>query len=179
MPTGTRNCSVRFSLPGHGQIRISLKTPDKDKATVLAHRTYWEAVNRTESDQSVRNKMTDLLIRDWLNLPRLGVPYQKISTRLLIMNRYFGGFIGNQPITDKTMTAYQIWRNDYWITGSDKGSFWNTSAKDQHTAGLSRHILSVHPSLFSCEKPLGLPSKHMSRQRGAGDRFKLKFSYKN
>ncbi|MFT8805586.1 MAG: hypothetical protein ABF876_06440 [Acetobacter aceti] len=81
---------------------------DKEKATALAHRKYCEAVHRAEADQSVRNKATEKPISDWLKLPRSGEPHQKISTRLFVMNRYFGGFIGNQPITDKTMAAYPL-----------------------------------------------------------------------
>lgn len=101
MPNGTQNWSMRFSFPGHGQIR-------QKKATALAHRKYCEAVHRPEADQSVRNKATEKPISDWLKLPRSGEPHQKISTRLFVMNRYFGGFIGNQLITDKTTAAYPL-----------------------------------------------------------------------
>ncbi|GBO80498.1 hypothetical protein AA0242T_1200 [Acetobacter aceti NRIC 0242] len=49
-----------------------------------------------------------------MNLSRPPELHQKTSYRQTVMTRYFGSFIGNQSITDKTMTAYQQWRNTYW-----------------------------------------------------------------
>ncbi|BCK75508.1 hypothetical protein EDC15_104151 [Acetobacter aceti NBRC 14818] len=114
IPTGTKNYSIRISIAGHGQQRIALKTAFYPDALSLAYRKYWDAVNKAESGQPLKIKTTESLIKEWMNLSRPPELHQKTSYRQTVMTRYFGSFIGNQSITDKTMTAYQQWRNTYW-----------------------------------------------------------------
>ncbi|MCH4091223.1 tyrosine-type recombinase/integrase [Acetobacter sp.] len=120
IPTGTKNYSMRFSIAGHGQQRIALKTAFYPDALSLAYRKYWGAVNKAESGQSLKIKTTESLIKQWMSLKRPPELHQKTSYRQTVMTRYFGSFIGNQSITDKTMASYQQWRNTYWTEGPGK-----------------------------------------------------------
>ncbi len=122
VPSGTQNYSMRFSIAGHGQIRIALGTAFLPDAMSLAHRKYWEAINKAESGQSPKQKKITDLIADFMKLPKPKEAHQKAATRKIVLERYLTEYVTAypSPINEKMMAAYQTWRNDYWISGNGK-----------------------------------------------------------
>jgi len=64
--TGSANWSVRFSIPGQGQIRKSLGTRDRHEAEKLAQRFYYESLLKAESGLNVRAKSISRIIQDYI-----------------------------------------------------------------------------------------------------------------
>lgn len=120
IPTGTKNYSVRFSIPGHGQQRFSLGTPIHSDAIRLAWRKYVDATQRAEDGLLVKNKSVQALAAEWLNRSFRQDTAQKIAQREYVTNRYVVGFFGDKlasAVNDRAMASYQDWRDEYWLTG--------------------------------------------------------------
>ncbi|MDI6653502.1 hypothetical protein QMA67_11215 [Gluconobacter japonicus] len=122
---GSVNWSVRFLIPGQGQIRKSLGTRDCQEAEKLAQRFYYESLLKAESGLNVRAKSISRIIQDYIahmeaRVAQVRLPKNVATQNTAILTRYVDGFFGaHNPnfISSKTVDAYLSWRSDYWITG--------------------------------------------------------------
>ncbi|MBF0885089.1 site-specific integrase [Gluconobacter sphaericus] len=126
--TGSANWSVRFSIPGQGQIRKSLGTRDRHEAEKLAQRFYYESLLKAESGLNVRAKSISRIIQDYIAHMEARVAQARLPKNVAVQNtailtRYVDGFFGEHNpnfISSKSVDAYLSWRSDYWISGPGK-----------------------------------------------------------
>ncbi|RBM07679.1 tyrosine-type recombinase/integrase [Novacetimonas cocois] len=114
---GTRNWSVRFSLPGQGQIRESLKTADEVEANRRAAKVYYAAQARAEAGLEARAKTVAQVIEEYIQAKTLK------DTHAAFLRRYVVEFCGRKEVahlTTKTLSNFLPWRKAYWITGPGK-----------------------------------------------------------
>lgn len=135
------NWSVRFSIPGQGQIRKSLGTSDRKLAETLAQRVYYESLLKAESGMNVRVKTISKIIHDYIQhmekrLEQGMMPKGVVIQNKAILTRYVEGFFGEQNpnfISNKSVQDYLSWRSDYWISGPGKDIQFLTYERDGKT----------------------------------------------
>ena len=139
--TGSANWSVRFSVPGQGQIRKSLGTRDRHEAEKLAQRFYYESLLKAESGLNVRAKSISRIIQDYITYMEARVAQGMMIADVARQNtstltRYVDGIFGSQNpnfISNKTVEAYLSWRSDYWISGPEKDTHFITYERNGKT----------------------------------------------
>ncbi|BAK83852.1 tyrosine-type recombinase/integrase [Komagataeibacter medellinensis] len=139
--SGTQNWSVRFSLPGQGQIRESLKTADEAEAHRRAAKTYYAALARAEAGLEARAKTVTQVIEEYVKAK------SPKDTHAAYLRRYVADFCGRKEashLTTKTLSNFIPWRKTYWITGPGKDCDFITYMR----AGkrISRPVQRVAPS---------------------------------
>ncbi len=119
------NYWVRFSLPGQGQKRIGLKTPDIIEATRRAEREYQRAVwsaeegilpGKTSFDKVARQYLARAETAAGTNASKLS----KVAADRAVLERYMIPFFGKSTITSinaPKMHDYLDWRRTYWTAG--------------------------------------------------------------
>ena len=125
------NWWMRFSITGHGQKRIGLKTPDFELARVLAEREYQKAVWSAEAGVLQGKTSFSKLAQQYLDrLDRLRVTDPKQDTKYFhdkgIIDRYLVPYFGKKTITSIThakVQEYLEWRRQYWTTGPGKDEY--------------------------------------------------------
>lgn len=119
------NFWMRFSLPGHGQKRIGLKTPDREEADKRAEQEYQKAVWSAERGILEGRTSFDKVARQYLAyVEALGLTserYKKLAVADRgVVERYLIPFFGRATITSinqKKLNAYLDWRRTYWTVG--------------------------------------------------------------
>ena len=124
--------AMRFTLPGHKQIRIGLGTRDRSKAYGLAQRKYMEAEIRAEEGLLLGVASFDKLAQEYLS--RLEADAGEDPKRLKgyryakgVVERYLIPFFGRRNITAiryKDLVEYVDWRRVYWTKGDGKRQRW-------------------------------------------------------
>ena len=150
--TGSANYWMRFSLPGQGQIRLGLKTPDKDAAEAKAAGAYQKAVWQAEHNILPGKMSFDKMGRDFLKSIE---PSDKSTAKQVdtyknhkgVIQRYLTPFFGNRTLlsmTEPKLYEYLEWRRTYWTTGPGK----NLKVITYERAGktFSRPALHAEPS---------------------------------
>lgn len=125
------NWWMRFSITGHGQKRIGLKTPDFELACVLAEREYQKAVWSAEAGVLQGKTSFSKLAQQYLDrLDRLRITDPKQDTKYFhdkgIIDRYLVPYFGKKTITSIThakVQEYLEWRRQYWTTGPGKDEY--------------------------------------------------------
>lgn len=125
------NWWMRFSIAGHGQKRIGLKTRDFELARVLAEREYQKAVWSAEAGVLQGKTSFSKLAQQYLDrLDRLRVADPKKDTKYFhdkgIIDRYLVPYFGKKTITSIThakVQEYLEWRRQYWTTGPGKDEY--------------------------------------------------------
>lgn len=119
------NYWVRFSIPGQGQKRIGLKTPDIIEATRRAEREYNRAVwsaeegilpGKTSFDKVARQYLASAETAAGANASKLS----KVAADRAVLERYMIPFFGKSTITSinaPKMHDYLDWRRTYWTAG--------------------------------------------------------------
>lgn len=124
--------AMRFSLPGHGQIRIGLRTRDKSKAYALAERKYMEAQIRAEQGLMLGVASFEKLAQEYVaELEKdAGENPQKLKGYRYakgVVERYLVPFFGSKSISAilyKDLVEYTAWRKTYWTSGPGIGKKW-------------------------------------------------------
>ena len=124
--------AMRFTLPGHKQIRIGLGTRDRSKAYDLAQRKYMEAEIRAEEGLLLGVASFDKLAKDYLAVLEAEAVKNPIKLKGYryakgVIDRYLIPHFGRKNITAiryKDMVAYLKWRRVYWTTGDGRGLEW-------------------------------------------------------
>lgn len=124
--------AMRFTLPGHKQIRIGLGTRDRSKAYDLAERKYMEAEIRAQEGLLLGVASFDKLAQEYLGDlekeaakdPRKlkGFRYAKG-----VVERYLIPYFGRRNIAAiryKDLVEYVDWRRVYWTEGQGKNLEW-------------------------------------------------------
>ncbi len=122
------NFWMRFSITGHGQQCIALRTADILEANEIAEKKYQEVVFKAKhgilegitSFDRLAKEFVDSLYREAESLPNR-LSNAKYAKR--ICERYLKGYFGNKPIrsiTEPSLYAYLEWRKEYWISGPGK-----------------------------------------------------------
>ncbi len=116
---------VRFSIEGHGQIRKSLDTDDRNLAEKKAYQVWYDAEHRAKLGLDVRERSFREVAEHYIGHLVKQVDHgekQKyvISLDVPTIRRYFIGFFGDKPIDMiglRDITKYLEWRKSYWTTG--------------------------------------------------------------
>ncbi|MCH2165229.1 MAG: tyrosine-type recombinase/integrase [Marinovum sp.] len=124
--------AMRFTLGGHGQIRIGLRTRDLAKAHRLAERKYMEATIRAEQGLVLGVASFDKLAQDYiksLEAKAKDNPQKLKGYRYAagVVNRYLVPYFGRKNISAilyKDLVGYKEWRKTYWTTGDGKDQKW-------------------------------------------------------
>ncbi|WP_408874046.1 hypothetical protein [Gluconobacter roseus] len=161
--SGSANWSVRFSIPGQGQIQKSLGTRDRHEAKKLARRFYYESLLKAESGLNVcakpSSKITQVYIAYMEARAAQGMmPKNVAAQNTAILMRYADGFFGAQNpnfISTKSVDAYLSWRSDYWITEPGKDiSFitYERNGKTITTPITEKKRICPIPATLNCER---------------------------
>lgn len=124
--------AMRFSIAGHGQIRIGLRTRDKSKAYAMAERKYMETQIRAEQGLMLGVATFEKLAHEYVaeleeaagEDPRKLKGYRYAKG---VVDRYLVPFFGNRNISAvqyKDLVEYTAWRRTYWTNGPGKGKKW-------------------------------------------------------
>lgn len=124
--------AMRFTLPGHSQIRIGLGTRDLSKAHDLAERKYMEAEIRAQEGLLLGVASFDKLAQEYLDRlksdagedPRKLKGYRYAKG---VVERYLIPRFGRKNITAiryKDLVEYIDWRRVYWTEGDGKHKRW-------------------------------------------------------
>ncbi|MGJ8617358.1 MAG: tyrosine-type recombinase/integrase [Sulfitobacter sp.] len=124
--------AMRFTLPGHSQIRIGLGTRDRSKAYDLAERKYMEAEIRAQEGLLLGVASFDKLAQEYLDdLEKDAVkePSKLKGCRYAkgVVERYLIPYFGRRNITAiryKDLVEYVDWRRVYWTEGQGKHLEW-------------------------------------------------------
>ncbi|MDB5585896.1 MAG: hypothetical protein JWP26_866 [Devosia sp.] len=149
---GSANFWMRFSLPGQGQIRIGLKTPDKTAAEAKAGGEYQKAVWQAEHNILPGKMSFDKLVKAFLASiePSEGTtPKQRDTYKAHkgVIDRYLAPFFGNRTVVslnEPKLYEYLDWRRTYWTTGPGKALKAITYERDGRT--FSRPAVHVEPT---------------------------------
>lgn len=125
------NWWIRFSIKGHGQKRIGLKTPDGELARVLAEKEYQKAVWSAEAGVLQGKTSFSKLAEQYLDrLDKLSQTNPKHRTKYRhdkgIIDRYLVPYFGKKTVTSITharVQEYLEWRRQYWTTGPGKDEY--------------------------------------------------------
>ncbi|RFP01600.1 tyrosine-type recombinase/integrase [Novacetimonas hansenii] len=160
---GTQNWSVRFSLPGQGQIRASLKTRDESEANKLAAKTYYAALTRAEAGLDARAKTIAQVVEEYVKAKPLK------ETHKAFLHRYVVDFCGRKEashLTTRTLSGFVPWRKTYWITGPGKDISLITYTRAGKT--ISRAPQRIQPSNSTLAWEMGILSKFVTYCRDHG-----------
>lgn len=124
--------AMRFTLPGHSQIRIGLGTRDRSKAYDLAQRKYMEAEIRAQEGLLLGVASFDKLAQEYLDRlksdagddPRKLKGYRYAKG---VVEQYLIPYFGRRNITAiryKDLVEYVDWRRVYWTKGDGKRLRW-------------------------------------------------------
>jgi len=122
------NYSMRFSVRGHGQVRIALQTDDLVEAESRARREHLRYQLRAEDGTYSPPKRFDLVANEYIadleNRVKFGLlkPY-RAANEPAIIRRYIIGFFGQRQIdaiTESLIQQFISWRHTYWIDGPGK-----------------------------------------------------------
>lgn len=124
--------AMRFSLQGHKQIRIGLRTRDLAEAHRLAERKYMEAEIRAQeglllgvaSFDKIAQEYLDDLEKDAVKDPSKLKGYRYAKG---VVERYLIPYFGRRNITAiryKDLVEYIDWRRVYWTKGDGKNQQW-------------------------------------------------------
>lgn len=122
------NWWMRFSVPGHGQRRIGLKTTDEAQARLLAEREYHRTVWAAEEGILEGKTSFDTLAQQYLDrLSLLSADNVRYLNQYKhdkgVIDRYLVPFFGRRTVTaidHPKMDEYLDWRRHYWTTGPGK-----------------------------------------------------------
>jgi integrase len=124
--------AMRFTLPGHAQIRIGLGTRDLAEAHKLAARKYMEAEIRAQEGLLLGVASFDKLAHEYLD--RLEDEAEKNPAKFKgyryangVVERYLVPFFGRKnvnAIRHKDLVEYVDWRRTYWTEGPGKELQW-------------------------------------------------------
>lgn len=152
------NWQMRFSIKGHGQKRIGLKTPDFELARVLAEQEYQKAVWAAEAGVLQGKTSFSKLAAQYLDrLDKLSQSDPKHRTKYNhdkgIIDRYLIPYFGKKTVTSITharVQEYIEWRRHYWTTGPGKDEY---AIKFEHNGRQrSRPVRHVEPSLSTLRR---------------------------
>jgi hypothetical protein len=115
------NWWMRFSIAGHGQKRIGLKTPDDELARVLAEREYQKAIWSAEAGVLQGKTSFSKVATQYLErLEKLAHSDPKHVTKYHhdkgIIDRYLAPYFAKKTITSITharVQEYVEWRRQY------------------------------------------------------------------
>ena len=119
---------MRFSVRGHGQVRLSLQTDDPVEAERRARREHLRYQLRAEDGTYSPPKrfahVATEYMRELERRVKLGLtkPY-RTKNEPAIINRYLIAFFGNHQIdaiTELMIQRFIDWRISYWIEGPGK-----------------------------------------------------------
>ncbi|MEP1207823.1 MAG: hypothetical protein ABJM29_13020 [Rhizobiaceae bacterium] len=122
------NYCMRFTVRGHGQVRMSLQTDDPVEAERKARREHLRYQIRAEDGTYSPPKrfaaVADEYIRELEKRVRLGLikPY-RATNEPAIISRYISGYFGNHQIdtiTEAMVQQFISWRFSYWVDGPGK-----------------------------------------------------------
>jgi integrase len=119
------NFWMRFSLPGHGQKRIGLKTADRAEADRKAEQEYQRAVWSAEKGILEGKTSFDKIARQYLaHLEALGLTSSRHKKLAIadrgVIDRYLIPYFGRATVTSinqKKLNEYLDWRKAYWTSG--------------------------------------------------------------
>jgi len=122
--------AMRFTLEGHGQIRIGLRTRDHAEAHRIAERKYMEAEIRAEQGLMLGVASFDKLAQEYLTklVSEAADDQQKLKGYRYakgVVDRYLVPYFGRKNISAiqyKDLVDYTAWRKTYWTTGPGKVS---------------------------------------------------------
>src|SRR5690606_3013297 len=153
------NWWMRFSIKGHGQKRIGLKTPDFELARVLAEREYQKAVWSAEAGVLQGKTSFNKLAEQYLDrLDKLSQTNPKHRTKYHhdkgIIDRYLIPYFGKKTVTSITharVQEYLEWRRQYWTTGPGKDEY---AIKYERRDGRqhSRPVQHIEPALSTLRR---------------------------
>ncbi|MEP0942024.1 MAG: site-specific integrase [Rhizobiaceae bacterium] len=122
---GTSNLWMRFTVPGHGQQRIGLKTSDWAEAEAKAEREYQRAMLKAEEGILEGKTSFDRLARLYVaqqfkesDAKPNRLEHARYAKR--ICERYLTAYFGRKPITsirEPQLYDYIEWRRTYWTEG--------------------------------------------------------------
>jgi integrase len=152
------NWWMRFSLAGHGQKRISLKTPDAELARVLAEKAYNKAVWSAEAGVLEGKTSFSKLAEQYLGrLDTLSQTNPKHRTKYHhdkgIIDRYLVPYFGKKTVTSITharVQEYLEWRRQYWTTGPGKDEYAIKYERDGKQ--FSRPVQHIEPALSTLRR---------------------------
>lgn len=124
--------AMRFTLEGHGQIRIGLRTRDLAEAHRLAERKYMEAEIRAEQGLVLGVASFDKLAQEYVTELEADADddpqkHKRYRYAKGVVDRYLVPFFGRKNISAiqyKDLVDYTAWRKTYWTTGPGKGQKW-------------------------------------------------------
>lgn len=152
------NWWMRFSITGHGQKRIGLKTPDFELARVLAEQEYQKAVWSAEAGVLQGKTSFSKLAQQYLDrLGKLSQTNQKHRTKYYhdkgIIERYLVPYFGKKTVTSITharVQEYLDWRRQYWTTGPGKDEY---AIKSERNGKLFvRPVQHIEPALSTLRR---------------------------
>lgn len=155
--------SVRFSIKGQGQQRISLGTEDVEEAERLALEEWSKSKARAEMGLSVKRKKFSAIAEEFIDEIEFAVsrgekdPYQ-LRQYAPIIRRYFIGFFDKlkfTAITAADVEDYWQWRTNYWTTGEgSKNAFirYDRTINGRTTRNIKRPIKEGVPSSSTLSK---------------------------
>lgn len=152
------NWWMRFSIAGHGQKRIGLKTPDNDLARVLAYREYQKAIWSAEAGVLQGKTSFSKLATQYLErLEKLAQSDPKHVTKYHhdkgIIDRYLVPYFGKKTITSISharVQEYVEWRRQYWTTGPGKDEYAIKYERDGRH--FSRPVQHIEPALSTLRR---------------------------
>lgn len=118
--------SMRFSIKGQGQQRITLGVENYSEAKLLAWDKWHEAAALAKLGLSVTRKRFEAIAKEFIEEIEFAVergekePYHARQFPPIV-RRYFVGFFGNKLLTgikSEDIEDYWRWRIDYWVTGA-------------------------------------------------------------
>jgi integrase len=152
------NWWLRFSLAGHGQKRIALKTPDSVLARVLAEKEFQKAVWSAEAGVLQGKTSFSKLAEQYLDrLDKLSQTDPKHRTKYIhdrgIIDRYLVPYFGKKTITSITharVQDYLEWRRQYWTVGPGKDEYAIKYVRDGRQ--FSRPVQHIEPALSTLRR---------------------------
>jgi integrase len=147
---------MRFSIKGHGQLRLALKTTDVDQARDLADEKWLEkcilakhgVALKPKSFSDVAQEFIDQLQREIERGQR--AEYQR-KDYVPVIQKYFMGYFGSTAfgaVRTPDIEAYWEWRRDYWTEGpGSKSPFIRYNrTRNGRTISIRRPVKEGHPS---------------------------------
>lgn len=152
------NWWLRFSIAGHGQKRIGLKTPDAELARVLAEKEYNKALWSAEAGVLEGKTSFSKLAEQYLDrLDKLSQANSKHLTKYRhdkgIIDRYLVPYFGKKTVTSISharVQEYLEWRRQYWTTGPGKDEY---AIKSERNGKLFvRPVQHIEPALSTLRR---------------------------
>lgn len=152
------NWWMRFSITGHGQTRIGLKTPDFELARLLAEKEYQKAVWSAEVGVLQGKTSFSKLAGQYLDrLDKLSQTDPKHRTKYHhdkgIIDRYLVPYFGKKTVTSITharVQEYLEWRRQYWTTGPGKDEYAIKYERDGKQ--FSRPVQHIEPAISTLRR---------------------------